>query len=93
MTPSDWAWAGDREAVELSDAFTSVGVGLSIVHAVRYAQGARTEDVEGAMYAAMVGAAVAFVLMLLLQTYYRLAKGADGASGRPWGAAAGAGDD
>lgn len=57
-----------------------VGVGLSIMHAIRYAQGARTEDVEWAMYAGMVGAAVAFVLMLLLQTYYRLAKSADGAS-------------
>jgi hypothetical protein len=28
---SDWAWAGDREAVELSDAYTSVGLGLSIL--------------------------------------------------------------
>ena len=28
---SDWAWAGDREALEVDDAFTSVGLGLSIL--------------------------------------------------------------
>ncbi|KPJ83164.1 MAG: hypothetical protein AMS19_05310 [Gemmatimonas sp. SG8_23] len=28
---SDWAWAGDRDAVEWSDGFTSVGAGLSII--------------------------------------------------------------
>jgi hypothetical protein len=28
---SDWGWAGDRDAVELSDGFTSVGAGLSII--------------------------------------------------------------
>jgi hypothetical protein len=28
---SDWGWAGDRDAVELSDGFTAVGAGLSIL--------------------------------------------------------------
>jgi len=28
---SDWAWAGDRESIDLSQGFTSVGAGLSII--------------------------------------------------------------
>jgi hypothetical protein len=45
---SDWAWAGDRESVDLSEGFTSVGAGLSVIDGlIRIDSGFGLDDPTG----------------------------------------------